>query len=54
MKFATIPDHLALIVTEVLKNALRATVEFHTMGNSLVDATTRGMENISSPASLQF
>ncbi|PHJ20322.1 atpase histidine kinase dna gyrase b hsp90 domain-containing protein [Cystoisospora suis] len=43
MKFATIPDHLALIVTEVLKNALRATVEFHTMGNSLVDATTRGL-----------
>ncbi|XP_058515704.1 uncharacterized protein LOC131479149, partial [Ochotona princeps] len=43
MRFATIPDHLALIITEILKNAVRATVEFHTMGNSLVDATTRSL-----------
>ncbi|CDJ38033.1 3-methyl-2-oxobutanoate dehydrogenase (lipoamide) kinase, putative [Eimeria tenella] len=40
-EFATIPEHLALIITEVLKNALRATVEFYTLGNSLLDSTTK-------------
>lgn len=41
-EFATIPDHLALIVTEILKNALRATVEFYTLGNSILDADSKG------------
>lgn len=35
--FAFIPDHLAIIVTEILKNAMRATVEFYTLGNSVLD-----------------
>lgn len=40
-EFATIPEHLALIITEVLKNALRATVEFYTLGNSMLDSASR-------------
>lgn len=40
-EFATIPEHLALIITEVLKNALRATVEFYTLGNSLMDGACK-------------
>eukprot|EP00916_Digyalum_oweni_P011450 GHVL01019054.1.p1 GENE.GHVL01019054.1~~GHVL01019054.1.p1 ORF type:complete len:292 (+),score=55.82 GHVL01019054.1:30-878(+) len=32
---STVPDHVALIMTETLKNAMRATTEFHTMGNSI-------------------
>lgn len=41
-EFATIPEHLALIVTEILKNALRATVEFYTLGNSILDTENKG------------
>mmetsp|Transcript_2165 Transcript_2165/g.4920 ORF Transcript_2165/g.4920 Transcript_2165/m.4920 type:complete len:447 (+) Transcript_2165:180-1520(+) len=33
--FPFIPEHLSLIVIEILKNSMRATVEFYTMGNSL-------------------
>lgn len=40
-EFATIPEHLALIITEVLKNALRATVEFYTLGNSMLDSACK-------------
>lgn len=36
-EFAFMPDHLSLIVTEILKNAMRATVEFYTLGNSILD-----------------
>lgn len=39
-EFSFIPDHLAIIVTEVLKNALRATVEFHTLENSIIEGDT--------------
>eukprot|EP00923_Selenidium_pygospionis_P040284 GHVN01069649.1.p1 GENE.GHVN01069649.1~~GHVN01069649.1.p1 ORF type:complete len:111 (-),score=7.16 GHVN01069649.1:1224-1556(-) len=33
--FACVPDHVSLIITEILKNAMRATVEFYTLGNSM-------------------
>eukprot|EP00921_Rhytidocystis_pertsovi_P015926 GHVQ01025197.1.p1 GENE.GHVQ01025197.1~~GHVQ01025197.1.p1 ORF type:complete len:302 (+),score=19.34 GHVQ01025197.1:482-1387(+) len=42
-EFAFMPDHLALIVTEILKNAMRATVEFYTLGNSILDQAAIGL-----------
>ncbi|KAF8820274.1 ATPase/histidine kinase/Dna gyrase B/HSP90 domain-containing protein [Cardiosporidium cionae] len=39
---AFIPHHLSVIVIEILKNAMRATVEFHTIANSMVDTFTAG------------
>eukprot|EP00922_Rhytidocystis_sp_ex-Travisia-forbesii_P033175 GHVS01049326.1.p1 GENE.GHVS01049326.1~~GHVS01049326.1.p1 ORF type:complete len:440 (+),score=35.67 GHVS01049326.1:164-1483(+) len=41
--FAFMPEHLSLIVTELLKNAMRATVEFYTLGNSILDQADCGL-----------
>lgn len=36
-----VPDHVSLIITEMMKNALRATVEYYTFGNSVIPAASR-------------
>eukprot|EP00922_Rhytidocystis_sp_ex-Travisia-forbesii_P033174 GHVS01049325.1.p1 GENE.GHVS01049325.1~~GHVS01049325.1.p1 ORF type:complete len:429 (+),score=39.40 GHVS01049325.1:21-1307(+) len=41
--FAFMPEHLSLIMTELLKNAMRATVEFYTLGNSILDQAACGL-----------
>eukprot|EP00919_Chromeraceae_sp_WS-2016_P017986 GHVR01042770.1.p1 GENE.GHVR01042770.1~~GHVR01042770.1.p1 ORF type:complete len:371 (-),score=60.11 GHVR01042770.1:324-1436(-) len=38
VSIAFIPDNVAIIMTELLKNAMRATVEFYTIANSIAPA----------------